>query len=431
MAVMAFGMTDTLVASHYSEQALAALSVGAAVFISVYVSLMGVFQALLPLWAEQHGANQPQAIGRSLRQAMYLCAAACVLGMGLLLSPDMALQWTRVPPELQAEVKHYLAILAWGLPAALLFRIYSTLNQALGRPKLVTWLQLFSLLIKIPLSIWLSFGGAGMPTLGLAGCAWATVCVNYAMLGIALVLMRSHALYAPLDLWRPMERPDFRLLADFARQGIPAGLAILVEITSFTLMALFVARQGTLASASHQIAANLTAFCYMVPLSLAIATSARIGFWRGAGDEAMARRLAAMGYRLALLMALSLAAIVFLGRFQIAGFYSQSPQLVELGAALLAWVALYHVADAVQTFCLFVLRCWRITVAPLLVYCLLLWGGGLGGGYWLAYEAGDLPGWVARTTPAPFWISSAMALLLTAAVMSALVRRVTRPEPQA
>jgi multidrug resistance protein, MATE family len=62
----------------------------------------------------------------------------------------------------------------------------------------------------------------------------------------------------------------------------PALLAVMVEVTSLTLMALFIARQGTTASAAHQIASNLAALLYMVPLSLAIATSARVSYWLGA-----------------------------------------------------------------------------------------------------------------------------------------------------
>ena len=42
LAVMAFGITDTLVAGRYDQKALAALSVGSAVYISVFVALMGV-----------------------------------------------------------------------------------------------------------------------------------------------------------------------------------------------------------------------------------------------------------------------------------------------------------------------------------------------------------------------------------------------------
>ncbi|CAB5661970.1 Na(+)/drug antiporter [Delftia tsuruhatensis] len=426
LAVMAFGVTDTIVAGRYSEGALAALSVGSAIFVSVYVSLMGIFQALLPLWAEQRGAGQPQAIGRTLRQSMYLLATVCVPGMGVLLCPGALLHWADVPPDLQIEVRAYLYVLAWSLPAALLFRIYSTLNQALGHPLLVTWLQMLSLLLKIPLSIWLAFGGAGLPALGAEGCAWATLVVNYAMVALAMALVRGKALYAPLALWRRMEAPDWRQLAQFARLGVPAGLAILVEVTSFTLMALFVARQGTLASASHQIAANLAALCYMVPLSLAIATSARVSYWRGAGDEVMARRLVTMGWRLAALAGVLLASLLFLSRAGLARIYSSNPEVVAITASLLAWVAAYHVADAIQTFCIFVLRCYRITVAPLVIYCLLLWGGGLAGGYWLAYGAElALPTWLHPGTPAPFWASSACALLVTALVFSAIVRKVT------
>lgn len=180
-------------------------------------------------------------------------------------------------------MEQYLAVLAFALPAALLFRVYSTLNQALGKPQLVTWLQVASLFIKVPLSIWFTLGGAGLPAQGVVGCAWATLVVNYGLMLLGWAMLRRHAMYAPLQLWRALERPDGTQIARFLRLGLPAGLAILVEVTSFTLMALFIARQGALASAAHQIAANLAAVVYMVPLSLAIATSARVSYWRGAG----------------------------------------------------------------------------------------------------------------------------------------------------
>ena len=54
----------------------------------------------------------------------------------------------------------------WKAPPALLFRMFSTLNQSLGKPQLVTWLQALSLLVKIPLTIWFVFGGLGLPVPG-------------------------------------------------------------------------------------------------------------------------------------------------------------------------------------------------------------------------------------------------------------------------
>lgn len=429
LAVMAYGVTDTIVAGRHAQASLAALSIGSAFFISVYVALMGLLQALLPVWAEQRGARDHAGIGRSVRQALYLCALTSLLGMAALLFPDAVLEWTDIPPALHEPVRRYLAVLALALPPALLFRMYSTLNQALGHPRLVTWLQVASLLVKIPLSVWFTFGGVGLPALGVVGCAWATLVVNYLQLGLALWLLRTQDIYQPLRLWQPLERPDGRQLAAFVRLGVPASLAIAVEVTSFTLMALFIARQGTLAAASHQIASNLAAVLYMAPLSLAIATSARVSYWRGAGDEARARASALMGFRLAALSSIALSATLFIAKQAVANIYTNQAEVALLTAGLLAWVAVYHLADAVQLLCIFVLRCYRITLAPLLIYGCMLWGVGLGGGYWMAYRGlGALQ--PALHSPTPFWAASTAALAVTAAAFAWMLARTLR-NPQA
>ena len=424
LAVMAFGVTDTMVAGRYSESSLAALSVGSAIFVSVYVALIGVLQALMPVWAELHGARETGDVGRSLRQSLYLCAAASVIGMAILLFPGPVLRWTEVPTALRTEVENYLAVLAMALPPALLFRVYSTLNQALGRPQLVTWLQVGSLGIKLPLSIWFTFGGAGLPAQGVVGCAWATLCVNVCMLALAIWLLRTQSLYEPLGLWRRMEPPHWPTIAGFARLGVPAGLAVMVEVTSFTLMALFIARQGTTASAAHQIASNLAAVLYMVPLSLAIATSARVSYWLGAGDPQRARAVVLMGFKLSALIGIALSAILFIARDYMGQVYTDNANVVAMASGALVWVAAYHAADAVQTLCVFVLRCYRITMAPLAVYCTLLWGAGLGGGYLLAYR-GHGP-WATAPSPTPFWLASALALAVTAALFTAMLWRAIR-----
>lgn len=420
LAVMAFGVTDTIIAGRYSEHALAALSVGAAVFVSVYVSLMGALQALLPVWAELHGGGRGAEVGRSVRQSLYLAGIAVVAGMAVLLSPGAVLRFTQVPPEMRGEVEAYLVVLAFGLAPALLFRLFSTLNQSLGKPQLVTWLQLGSLFVKLPLSIWFTFGGAGLPAMGLVGCGWATLCVNWAMLGCAVWLLRSSPFYRGYRLWQRIEPPDWHTIRQFARMGVPGGLAVLVEVTSFTLMALFIARLGTAAAAAHQIAANLLAVAYMVPLSLAIATSARVSFWLGARDAAKARHACRLGFELTVLCALLFAAAMLTLRFQLANVYSDNPAVIALAATLLLVVAAYHLADALQTLCVFVLRCYRVTLAPLVIYCTMLWGIGLGGSYLLAYRG--LGPWPAMQSPLAFWIMSAGALALAALLFGTLLR---------
>ncbi|MES2512354.1 MAG: MATE family efflux transporter [Pseudomonadota bacterium] len=412
LAVMAFGVADTVIAGRYSDAALAALSVGSALYVSIYVGLIGIVQALLPIWAEMLGARQHAAVGQSLRQSLYLCIFITVAGMTAMLFPGPLLRWAEVPEAMRGEVQRYLMVLAFAFAPSLLFRVYSSFNQSLGKPLLVTWLQVGALTVKIPLSIWLVQGGSGIEPMGAAGCAWATLVVNYLLLLLAIVMLRTQALYAPFHIWQKMEKPDWRQIGHFARLGIPGGLAYLVEVTSFTLMALFIARLGTTASASHQIAASMAAVLYMMPLSMAIACSARVSFWLGAGKPVYAKRVVVLGLKLTLLLSLAFAALVAIAGKVLAGWYSVNPQVVALASTLLVLVALYHVADATQALCAFLLRCYRITITPLALYGVLLWGFGLYGGYRLAYVG--IAGIEATQSAASFWTASTVALGLVA-----------------
>ena len=69
------------------------------------------------------------------------------------------------------------------------------------------------------------------------------------------------------------------------------GASILIEVTGFTFMALFIARLGATAVAGHQLAANLVAMMFMLPMALGNATGALVGQRLGARDPADARRL--------------------------------------------------------------------------------------------------------------------------------------------
>ncbi len=427
LAVMSFGIADTLIAGRYSPQALAVLSLASSIYISIYVALNGLLQALLPVWAELHGAGRQAEVGRSVRQALYIAASAAVIGISGLWFPDLWLSATEVPPDLWPDVRAYLRILALALVPSLLFRMYSTLNQSLGHPRLVTWLQAGALLVKVPLSFALTFGGAGLAGMGVVGCAWATLAVNTLMLLAGLWLLRTQDIYQTYRLWQRPEKPDWPVIRRFLALGVPAGLSIMVEVTSFTLMALFIARLGAVALASHQIAASLAAVLYMVPLALGIASSARTGYWLGAGQAHKARRAAAMGIGLAIGAALLGATLLFTGRETVARAFSTDPQVVQAATLWLAWVALYHLADAVQAVCAYLLRCYRITLLPLIVYTTLLWGVGLYGGYRLAYQGLNRAAWPMRPSVDTFWMTSTAALALVSVLFALMVWHASRP----
>jgi MATE family multidrug resistance protein len=424
LAVITFGVADTVIAGRHSPEALATLSLASSIYISVYVGLNGLIQALLPVWAELRGAGRKHEIGQSVRQALYVAGGAGLVGIVALCFPDPWLQWTDVPLALWPDVRAYLQVLALALLPSLLFRMYSTLNQSLGYPRLVTWLQAGALFVKVPLSACLTFGWLGLPAYGVVGCAWATLVVNSLMLLTGLWLLRTQSIYRPYRLWQKLEAPHAATLRRFLQLGLPAGLSIMVEITSFTLMALFIARMGAVPLASHQIAANMAGVLYMIPLALGIASSARTGYWLGAQQPQRAREAATTGLTLAAGLALLCACGLWAARAPLARLFSNDPAVTLAAATWLAWVAAYHLTDAVQTVCVFLLRCYRITLAPLLIYTVLLWGMGLFGGYLLAYQG--LGPWAAQPTVGSFWLTSLVALAVVAVLFSGLLWRAMR-----
>ncbi len=122
-------------------------------------------------------------------------------------------------------------------------------------------------------------------------------------------------------------------------------------------------------------------------------------------------------------LAATLALLVWLTKGWIVPIYTATPEVAAIALGLLGWVSLYHLADASQTVSIFVLRSYRITVTPLLVYCSLLWGVGLWGGFQLAYHG--IAGHAAMGSPIAFWMCAASALMLAAACFLVLLHRVT------
>jgi MATE family multidrug resistance protein len=82
------------------------------------------------------------------------------------------------------------------------------------------------------------------------------------------------------------------------------------------------------------------------------------------------------------------------------------------------------VADATQALTAFLLRCYHITIAPLALYGVLLWGLGLLGGYRLAYSG--IAGQAATRSAGSFWAASTLAIGLVAACFLALLWHAVR-----
>ena len=102
--------------------------------------------------------------------------------------------------------------------------------------------------------------------------------------------------------------------------------------------------------------------------------------------------------------------MLYLFRGAIIWLYTSEPPVHDLAASLLLFGCFYHVFDAMQSVSSFALRGYRVTFAPMLIYGVLLWGVGLGLGYFFAF-GGE---WAGGPYGAyGFWGATAAGLFLT------------------
>ncbi len=420
-ASIGFGVADTIMVGHSSAQDLAAVALGSSIYASVFVGLMGVVLALSPIIGQHYGGQRHAAIGKTYMQGLWLAVWLTLVGDLAMGFPDVWLVMSAVDHGVTVRIGDYLRALMFALPAALVFRTVYALNVAVSRPKVTMAINLIGLAIKIPLNYVLVYGKFGLPALGAAGCGYATAIVMWSSCGIALFALSKDPFYRKFTI--RFDWPRWVHQRELLRLGIPTGLSYIVEVTSFTFMTLLVARLGTTVTAGHQIVANLAALCFMLPLSLAVATSALVAQAIGAGDPGGARRTTRAGLRLATGIALVVSSALWFGRDFVIGLYSDDAAVRQVALSLIAFVAIFHFFDAVQGMSGFILRAYKHTVAPMVVYTVSLWGIGLLGGWWIAFHP------VIGGTPLGaqgLWGAATFSLGLAAVVLALWMVRVSR-----
>ena len=433
LATIASGVLDTVMAGRYSAVDLAAVGIGTSVFFSVFIGLMGVVQALSPIAAQLFGGNQHQRIGEETRQTAWLALALSALGVLLLAFPDPFLRLSGAPPEVEARTRDYLQGIAWALPAMLFFRVFFALTTAVSRPRAVMAINLIYFATKIPLNAAFIYGLLGAPELGGPGCAIATAISSWIMFALAWIYCAKHPFYAPFGIFGKWSWPDPAILWNHLKLGVPMGLSLFVEITSFTFMAIFLARLGAATSGGHQIASNVTGVLYMFGLAVGNATGVLTAQAVGARDLPLARRTGFTGIRIMFAISTCAGFLIFLAASNIVSLYSHDAEVQTIAVKLLAYVALFQIFDTAQVVIVNALRGYKIAFIPMLVYTVALWGIGLGGGYALGLTEIEAANALRLATPmgaAGFWLAGVASVGVASLILLAYFTRVsgtTRP----
>ena len=403
-------VADTIIVGRFSTEHLAAVSVGSGIYVVVAMSLGGILQALIPIIGQHFGAGENDQIGFEFRQGLWLALFLSLFGATLLASPHWMLAFADLKPEVESIAVHYMQILALALPTSIVYRAFHATTTALGQPRPLMVIATLETVAHFLLAFCLVGGHLGLPTLGAAGAALSQAIVGWLNLALCMVVLLNRRRFGKFRIFSRFERPNRAAQWRILRLGLPTGTSFCVEISAFTLMAIFIARIDEQTLSGHRIAATLSASLYMLPLALALSTASAVAQSVGARNEALARAYTFTGIKIAASFALIVAFLLLCLRAPIVGLATTDPAVFAVAVTLTFYIAIYQVFDAIQTVACFALRAYKIAFLPLVIHVTCFWGMGLLLGYCLAF----------RVTPpqgaSGFW-QGAVASTLTGCVL--------------
>ncbi|AGF47701.1 MATE family efflux transporter [Candidatus Kinetoplastidibacterium crithidiae] len=385
---VSYGLIDTIMSGHSSKEDLAVVALSSSIYITVFVSLIGVINSLIPIIANNFGKKKYEAIGVYWCQGVWIAILLSFIGSIFLYFPNI---WFRffgnMDENVYSNISSYLNILILALPASLIFRTIYNLCASLSRFKKLMFISILSIILKIIFNCLFIFGSKHIPKMGATGAALSTVIVTWINLIVALYIIKTDNFFSKFKL--TIYKPKLTEIKELLKIGLPMSGSYLVEVLTFTSMAILVAQEGLVAIGGHQIIANIAGVTYVFPIALGIATSSAVAQAIGAENYQLAKEIGNIGLKLTIFLSLIIAILVFSNKENIINIYTNDNLIKNTILNLVMIVLpLFHIFDSIQCFNSYLLRAYKISTIPFITQIISLGVIGLGGGWWFGFGKG-------------------------------------------
>ncbi|MDO6460727.1 MATE family efflux transporter [Granulosicoccaceae sp. 1_MG-2023] len=372
-ATIGLGVTDTLVAGLAGADAIAALAIGANVFIVAVMLLVGLSSVVAPRISRLAGAGRFPEVVRDCRRSAWLgFYSGLLLSLVLWLARPVIFQLGLVD-AVAALAASYVSVVVFALPLLGLCSALRNVLDGLHRTATTMRVSLLVFVANALLDLLLVPGWGGLPAMGPVGCAWATVAVS----GLQCVLLLRAVLADPrltgLDLRGLCRPPRFAELGALAALGLPAAFALTLEEGFFSATVWLAAPLGTAVLAAHQLLLSLTMMFLTLPIGLGQAGAILVGEALGRdGGRATGLVVRRILRQVMLIMSVSAALAAMTGLWLLP-VYNDDVAVNALVFSVLPLCAVQLLADGFQITSGIILKGYQDTLRPGLHVMVACW----------------------------------------------------------
>ncbi len=384
-------LTDMVMIGWYDVTALAALTIAGTIFFVFFIVGSGFGWAVMPIVASAAGTDDDRQVRRVTRMGIWLSILFGAAAMPFMIFSEPLLLALGQAPEVAEQAGLYLAVASIGMIPNLVIVVLRSYLSALELTRIVLIVTIAMALLNVALNYALIFGNWGAPELGIVGAAIASIVLQ--VVGVIWLVLYAALKTPQYALFRNALRPDWEGFRRVFSLGWPIGLTNLAEVGLFSASSIMMGWVGTKELAAHGIALQIASATFMIHIGLSQAVTVRAGRAYGRRDEAGLRAGAGVG--LALSMAAAFFTIVafltipelLIGLF-IAPDDPARPEILAIGALLLAAAAVFQFVDAAQVMALGMLRGVQDTRVPMVIAVIAYWGVGLPASLALGFTLG-------------------------------------------
>lgn len=426
IGMMAMLVIDTAMVGRVGVIPLAAAAFSGSLFSVILIAGFGLCVAVHVLVAQAFGAGQRERCGLLLVHGVVvmliyaiICAGGIQAGIGLLGSFGQS-------PEVVAQAQPYMVLLGWSLAPTLVYQCFKNFSEAQNQPWLPFRVLCGAIIIKVFLNWVFIFGRLGFPAWGLNGAGLSTLIVRVCMLvALVLTVIRSRHLAIAGLRWSAagLRASYFRNMLGI---GVPTSFQVIFDVGAMTMVSIMMGWLSAQWLAAHQIANQLAALAFMVPLGMSFAVAIRVGQAVGRKDRAAIRHIGSSATGFAVCFMSGCALVLFLLRNSLPGLFIEDREVIRLASQLLVVAALFQVFDGIQIVCMGALRGLAdVKIPTILIFC-VYWGICLPMGYVLAFnfEFQGLGLWLGQLlglTIVALFLASRFALITRSMLPSVIV----------
>lgn len=412
LGMMLMGTVDAMMLGRLSAEALAAGALGNTVSFAMLVPAMGLLFALDPLVAQAFGAGDAANVQRHFQRGVVLAVILAIPLSIIMLDTAPLLRLLGQNETIVPLAAEYIRGLVPGNVAFLVFIALRQTLTAMGRVRQALWAIVIANLVNLLFNWIFIFGHWGSPVFGVIGSSYATALARWSMVLMLFAVSRKYLkpYLGPLgrELWQA--GPYFRILGI----GVNIALLLAAEMWFFSCVALLIGHLGPIELAAHQIALNLAALSFQIPVGVAAAAASRVGNAIGRRDPEGARRSAKTCLILgAGVMTVSASAFAFIPGI-LARLYTPDEAVIAVAAVLIPVAALFQIFDGLQVVGSGVLRGSADTKVPAMLGLFGYWVVGLPLGWYFAFPGGR--------GPQGLWWGLTIGLAVVAALLLARIR---------